>query len=340
MNTTFNFNAYDNLGAPFNKTTMEYLLKLYDSKNFIYQYSTPNLFRVPRELYDVFLNLLGKPYTLSIGQYVELSAGNGLAIHPVVQNKLNERFVGLDLYHDGTKSKSEIEQDLKAADDFKFNGLFSTINWYYSSKGEVASTRLCEVHDINIYDEAYPYIEEGIESYINRFLQSTETVLVLIGPPGTGKTRLTKYLMSKLVVPGEYRTEVAYTTSQEVIERDEFFLEFIRSDSRLMILEDIDLKLKSRNDGNMFMHKLLGASDGIIEIPDKKIILTTNLNNVRDIDEALLRPGRAFDVLRTRLLTEPETEKLSAKLGIPRTIQKEKKLYSLAEIYNDKTSVI
>lgn len=49
------------------------------------------------------------------------------------------------------------------------------------------------------------------------------------------------------------------------------------------------------------MHRFLAIADGVVRAQGRKIIFTTNLPNISDIDEALVRPGRAFDVLRTRL---------------------------------------
>ena len=47
---------------------------------------------------------------------------------------------------------------------------------------------------------------------------------------------------------------------------------------------------------------------------DQKIIFTTNLPNVGDIDEALLRPGRCFSVLHARALHRAEAQRLVEKI--------------------------
>ena len=129
---------------------------------------------------------------------------------------------------------------------------------------------------------------------------------------------------------------VMYSTSQETYNDDQFFIDFVRDDCGLMVLEDIDFDLKSRLAGNTFMHKLLGASDGIIELKKKKIIITTNLQNEQQTDKALLRPGRTFDVLKTSYLNLEEAQALATKIEKPFTIRKKDNKYSLAEIYSDK----
>jgi ATP-dependent 26S proteasome regulatory subunit len=52
--------------------------------------------------------------------------------------------------------------------------------------------------------------------------------------------------------------------------------------------------LKPRSTGNQTLHRFLNIADGIASAHGKKIIFSTNLPNLRDIDEALVRPGRCF----------------------------------------------
>jgi ATP-dependent 26S proteasome regulatory subunit len=46
----------------------------------------------------------------------------------------------------------------------------------------------------------------------------------------------------------------------------------------------------------------------------RKIIFTTNLPNFGDLDEALVRPGRCFGVVRGRSLNGDEIERLVVRL--------------------------
>ena len=82
-----------------------------------------------------------------------------------------------------------------------------------------------------------------------------------------------------------------------------------------MILEDIDLNLKSRTNGNIMMHKLLAGADGFVRNQNKKIILTTNLTNINDIDEALLREGRCYAYVASKMLNKEEALLLLNKLN-------------------------
>lgn len=109
------------------------------------------------------------------------------------------------------------------------------------------------------------------------------------------------------------------------------FVNFLNNGYDAIVLEDIDYDLNSRKEGNTFMYKLLNSSDGIISSNNKKIILSTNLPSVKDVDEALLRPGRCFDVLKTRNLTRNESEDFLKNFNSSIDLSKDN--YSLAELY-------
>jgi len=79
-----------------------------------------------------------------------------------------------------------------------------------------------------------------------------------------------------------------------------------------MVLEDADSFLSSRSkSGNTVMHKFLNVGDGLLSTRGKKIVFSTNLPSTRDIDDALLRVGRCFDVLKFRGLTEQEVKRIA-----------------------------
>ncbi|MBW6072289.1 hypothetical protein, partial [Pseudomonas aeruginosa] len=69
-----------------------------------------------------------------------------------------------------------------------------------------------------------------------------------------------------------------------------------------IITEDSDKMVAKREDGNSNMAGLLNATAGLVSTKTK-IIISTNLPTLRDVDEALVRPGRAFDILTFKTLT-------------------------------------
>jgi ATP-dependent 26S proteasome regulatory subunit len=120
-----------------------------------------------------------------------------------------------------------------------------------------------------------------------------------------------------------------------ILEKDGFFARFIEDDTGVMVLEDSDAFLKSRNDGNTMMHRFLNVGDGLVTTKGKKMIFSTNLPSIRDIDSALVRPGRCFDIVTFAPLSQEEAEALATKLGV--TIEGTQKSWSIAEIFNKQT---
>lgn len=232
------------------------------------------------------------------------------------------------------------------------------VNFYvaFNSKSDGFRTYVVqELVDEVLHDEAYPDLEGGVGGIIQAFLDSAESVLILQGPPGTGKTRFLRKLCGSLRPTesvhedhyfdgdGEARNpRVLYTGDEGLFQNDELFSSFISGDYRALLIEDADHLLKPRTDGNKVMRQFLTLSDGIIRDPGKKLIFSTNLPNVRDIDEALLRPGRCFDTISTRALTMEEVERLVMKLesdtgkrdGVMAVLSEGKKReHVLAEVY-------
>jgi hypothetical protein len=85
-----------------------------------------------------------------------------------------------------------------------------------------------------------------------------------------------------------------YTGDNAALESDAVFIEFITGGHYEFVVEDADHLLSSRANGNRTLHRFLNIADGLARAQGRKIILSTNLPNLRDIDAALVRPGRCF----------------------------------------------
>jgi len=90
------------------------------------------------------------------------------------------------------------------------------------------------------------------------------------------------------------------------LENDEIFVDFITGNHDAFVIEDADHLLMARSNGNVDLHRFLAVADGVVRAQGRKIIFTTNLPNIGDIDEALVRPGRCFATVRTRALERYE----------------------------------
>lgn len=191
-----------------------------------------------------------------------------------------------------------------------------TIDWHFmNSRSGLSSASFDEVCVEPIFDEAYPTLEEPVHAFIAHYLDASETVLILQGPPGTGKTRLVRGILGEISKRRNRSANVMYTGDKRALENDEIFVDFITGSHDAFVIEDADHMLLARSSGNHDLHRFLAIADGVVRAQGRKIIFTTNLPNVSDIDEALLRPGRCFARVRTRALTQVETAALLARLA-------------------------
>lgn len=173
----------------------------------------------------------------------------------------------------------------------------------------------------------YPFLNGvTLESYYQRFLDSNANVLILIGPPGTGKTSWLKGLLNYS------KSSATVTYDPNILNQDSVFANFMDDrQSSFLILEDSDTFLSSRCDGNNMMHKFLNLSNGLISNNNKKLIFSTNLPSIRDVDPALTRPGRCFDVLNFGLLTPEQATIVAQEHNIEYTGTTN---CTLAEVFN------
>lgn len=189
------------------------------------------------------------------------------------------------------------------------------INWQFTSgDGSLSNATFEEILDEPLLDEAYPSLGEPVSTFVNRYLAARETVLVLQGSPGTGKTRLVRAILGEMSRRKGESAEVMYTADKRTLEKDDIFVEFITGSNDAFVIEDADHILMARANGNIDLHRFLAVADGVIRAQGRKIIFTTNLPNLGDIDEALLRPGRCFASVRARALTRDESGRLVARL--------------------------
>jgi hypothetical protein len=219
-----------------------------------------------------------------------------------------------------------------------------TVDWYVQrGPGELVVVAIEELADDVVVEAAYPQFPGGITRFFERFLDAPEPILVLQGPPGTGKTRLIRHMIGTLAARSDGHTHVMYTSDPHAMESDELFTKFLTTQADMFVIEDADYLLRPRSDGNLSIHRFLAVGDGIARAQGRKMIFSTNLPNVVDIDEALLRPGRCFAHVPLRLLTPAEAGKLLDSLAgadVKRAVQagawltaRTKRTYSVADVY-------
>lgn len=214
-----------------------------------------------------------------------------------------------------------------------------SIRWFYSHKGDIESRSIdIESTDV-VHDAFYPFLDGGVNAFFDAYFASRASILILMGPPGTGKTSLLRHLLCSR------NLTAAVTFDETVMADEEYFINFAtdanedfgprQKKTDLMVIEDADLILSSReSDQNKIMSKLLNVSEGLIPLHRKKMIFTTNLPNINRIDPALVRPGRCFQIINFRPLTIAEAAAAAKVAGLPFDATGKKEV-TLAEIFNE-----
>lgn len=270
---------------------------------------------------------------------------DGLFIEAMGGRKLNYCSCKFLIWADSV-ARAEKAQDaiLSLCGNSKIQKAMFSISWSFSNQqGDMESADIEELADDELHDEAYPELDEGTAKFISDYLSSPETILVIQGPPGTGKTRLIRAILGAMTLRNGKKAMALYTTDKKTLESDGIFLKFITGSDDAFIIEDADHLLKPRADGNDNLHRFLTIADGVVRAQGRKIIFSTNLPNVGDLDDALIRPGRCFARIMVRELSKTEAGKLLETLcaGDSRMAAHildglsglDKKTYSLAEIY-------
>jgi hypothetical protein len=166
--------------------------------------------------------------------------------------------------------------------------------------------------DLEVMDFLNPGLD--VKTMTRQYLTSPENLLIFVGPPGTGKTSLIKAIISIGVEMG--LDKVIYTKDTSLLGSQAFWSQQFNG-CDLVILDDVDGLLTPRNmEGeNTFTTNILSVTNGVF--PSKtKFIISTNLHDGK-IDSALARPGRCFDILNLKTLTEDQAIDIwTTKLGL------------------------
>jgi len=121
------------------------------------------------------------------------------------------------------------------------------------------------------------------------------------------------------------KATIMYVKNEEILSLDKFWNDLKVKPADLVFLDDLDYSLLPRTQDvgssedikkDRFISNFLSFTDGIFEQGSStKFIITTN-RPLSDIDTAILRKGRTFDILELRALKEEEAKVIWLKHGL------------------------
>lgn len=217
--------------------------------------------------------------------------------------------------------KKNIEEKINIQDSV---GIF----WYVDKR---SGTRFVPMDKSRLpVTEMFPFLQgKELSAYYNEYFNSNSNVIILLGKPGMGKTTFIRGMLT------EKKKSAYLTYNIEELRDDNVYATFFSSeDADFFIFEDADEFLKPRKEGNDVMIKFLNLGDGLISNKNKKFIFTANIEDIKNIDSALLRSGRCFDVIMFNPLEREDAEILAEKFDM--NLSEDKDSYTISEIFNKK----
>ncbi len=153
-------------------------------------------------------------------------------------------------------------------------------------------------------------------------------IVVLHGPPGTGKTWAVRALLSTW----KEWSEGAVVLDPEVLFEDPMYMLRVShsragKSSRVIVIEDADQIVERQGTRPMSISRLLNITDGVVGASNDSLLLITTNAAPAELDRALLRPGRCLATVEFSLF---DTHAARRRLGAGHEVNGP---LTIAEIY-------
>jgi hypothetical protein len=198
-------------------------------------------------------------------------------------------------------------------------------------------THQFEISDGIDFEEIFDNYEENFKEDFSDIiikklsnLKYNKGIVLLHGPPGTGKTTYLRYILSKVKKKVMYLPpEMGHAIS------DPGFITFLMSNpNSILCIEDAENIIKAREaGGNQAVSNILNITDGILGSALKYQVICTFNAEFTEIDSALTRKGRMLGKYKFEALSRAKTRQLVKKLYGEEVEPKEESM-TLAEIHS------
>jgi len=191
----------------------------------------------------------------------------------------------------------------------------------------------------NIIADYYPDFTD-LNEFIRQFMKSEESIFILSGKSGTGKSKFFTYMLKHILQNPDLLKEedtdededdfgqgkyihVGYLKDENILPLNQFWITLTEREYDLVILDDLDYFLSPRSKTlntaedekkDQFISQFLSFTDGIVKNKTKFLISTNR--DLDSVDEALLRPGRLFGIFSFEKLTNEEAMNIWKKEGL------------------------